>query len=169
MEFRKGDVVAIEGVVDFQTVDKRKVYVKPSVGESMAFEPAALKMVRRAFLEGDAVEVAPGHVPYMVGKIFALHGEWAWVVAESGFMASHKLDQLRAREVPPPAPKAKGVVPEPSADVVKYTVVEGDTLAGIANSFDTTVIAITSRNKIADPGLIIAGQVLEVQDDRLPF
>jgi putative chitinase len=43
-----------------------------------------------------------------------------------------------------------------------YTVRSGDTLSGIASRFGTTVAALASRNGIANPNLIYAGQRLVV-------
>ena len=52
---------------------------------------------------------------------------------------------------------------------MRHTVVEGDTLTGIANTFETSADTIAIANDIADPDLIIAGQVLKIQDNRIPF
>ena len=43
-----------------------------------------------------------------------------------------------------------------------YRVVAGDTLARIATRFGTTVAALAATNRIADPNLIYAGQVLRI-------
>lgn len=57
---------------------------------------------------------------------------------------------------PPPAP-----APTPPPPTT-YTVVDGDTLALIAQRFGTTVAAIQSANGIGDPDEIVIGQVLVI-------
>ena len=43
-----------------------------------------------------------------------------------------------------------------------YTVQPGDTLWGIAQTYGTTVAALANHNAIADPGLIYAGQEIQI-------
>ena len=43
-----------------------------------------------------------------------------------------------------------------------YTVRQGDTLWGIARRYNTTVSALASLNRIANPNLIYPGQVLRL-------
>jgi LysM repeat protein len=43
-----------------------------------------------------------------------------------------------------------------------HVVVAGDTLSGIAKEYGTTVAAIVEANGIADPSLIIVGQILNI-------
>lgn len=43
-----------------------------------------------------------------------------------------------------------------------YTVQAGDTLAAIAERFDTTVAALVTANDLADPNVLAVGQVLEL-------
>ena len=66
-----------------------------------------------------------------------------------------------ATPVPPtPAPTP---TPAPSATPQRtYVVAEGDTLAGIAERFGTTVSALQAANGIEDPNEIIIGQVLVI-------
>ncbi|WP_416145559.1 LysM peptidoglycan-binding domain-containing protein [Planococcus koreensis] len=51
-------------------------------------------------------------------------------------------------------------VAAPPVSTVKYTVKAGDTLYGIARTYNTTVAAIATANKIASPYIIQVGQVL---------
>ena len=51
-------------------------------------------------------------------------------------------------------------VPEIQAGSGKYTVVEGDTLSGIAEKFNTTVEELAKKNGIKNPDYIIVGQVI---------
>ena len=51
-------------------------------------------------------------------------------------------------------------VPEVLAGSGKYTVVEGDTLSGIAAKFNTSVEYLAQKNGIKDPNYIIVGQVI---------
>jgi LysM repeat protein len=51
-------------------------------------------------------------------------------------------------------------VPTPAPAPQTYTVVEGDTLALIAQNFGTTVEALQAANGIDDPDEIVIGQVL---------
>jgi len=50
----------------------------------------------------------------------------------------------------------------PSPSQVTYTVQPGDTLYRIALRHSTTVSAIASANNIANPNLILPGQVLVI-------
>ncbi|MBE6735017.1 MAG: LysM peptidoglycan-binding domain-containing protein [Ruminococcaceae bacterium] len=49
---------------------------------------------------------------------------------------------------------------------VLYTVVEGNTLWGIANFFGTTVEEIINLNDLTEPELIYPGQKLKIPVDR---
>lgn len=49
-----------------------------------------------------------------------------------------------------------------------YRVVSGDTLSGIAARFGTTVAVLTSANRISNPDLIYAGQVISVPGGSAP-
>ena len=49
-----------------------------------------------------------------------------------------------------------------SGGTTSYVVERGDTLAGIATKFGTTIKAIVSTNGIANPNLIIAGRTLKI-------
>lgn len=64
---------------------------------------------------------------------------------------------------PPPTPSptaAPTPTPAPSASQRTYKVRSGDTIAGIAAKFNSTVKAIVAANNIVDPRLIRPGQVL---------
>ena len=50
------------------------------------------------------------------------------------------------------------------ASAESYTVKSGDTLSAIAKEKNTTVDAITQKNKISNVNLITVGQVLEIED-----
>ena len=52
------------------------------------------------------------------------------------------------------------IVPEAIAGSDRYTVVEGDTLSGIAAKFNTSVEYLAQKNGIKDPNYIIVGQVI---------
>ncbi|MEP6984383.1 MAG: LysM peptidoglycan-binding domain-containing protein [Chloroflexota bacterium] len=59
------------------------------------------------------------------------------------------------------------VTPKPGSTAVppatgSYTVKRGDTLGSIAKKFNTTVQALATLNKISNPNLIFAGQVLQI-------
>jgi LysM repeat protein len=60
----------------------------------------------------------------------------------------------------PPTP-APTVAPPPQTQQT-YTVVEGDTLAAIAQRFGTTVARLQAANGIEDPNEIFIGQVLVI-------
>lgn len=62
----------------------------------------------------------------------------------------------------PPATPAPGTTPQPPPSQSTYTVQRGDTLGSIARRFNTTVQAIATLNRIANPNLIFAGQVLNI-------
>ena len=63
-----------------------------------------------------------------------------------------------ATPAPTPVPTPTPAPPAPTT----YTVVEGDTLALIAQRFGTTVEALQAANGIADPDEIVIGQVLVI-------
>lgn len=65
----------------------------------------------------------------------------------------------------PPTPLPPTPVPTAAPTPVPprtYTVVEGDTLAEIAQRFGTTVSALQAANGIEDPDEIVVGQVLTI-------
>ena len=45
---------------------------------------------------------------------------------------------------------------------ITYTVAKGDTLTKIANRYGVTVKNLVAWNKIANPNLIVVGQVLKI-------
>jgi len=61
---------------------------------------------------------------------------------------------------PPPTPKPGSTAVPPTTGT--YTVVRGDTLGAIARKFNTTIQALATLNKISNPNLIYAGQVLQI-------
>lgn len=63
-----------------------------------------------------------------------------------------------ATPAPTPVPTPTPAPPAPRT----YTVVEGDTLAQIAQRFGTTVEALQAANGIEDPDEIVIGQVLVI-------
>lgn len=64
-----------------------------------------------------------------------------------------------AESTPTPAPEPEPA-PTPAPAVQTYTVKAGDTLSEIAARFGTTYQKIAADNGIADPNLIVVGQVL---------
>ena len=52
------------------------------------------------------------------------------------------------------------------ASAESYTVKSGDTLSAIAREKNTTVDAISQKNKISNVNLITVGQVLEIEDEK---
>jgi LysM repeat protein len=66
-----------------------------------------------------------------------------------------------ATTAPTPAPTA-APTPPPPPPTTTYTVVQGDTLASIAQRFGTTVAAMQSANGIEDADEIVIGQVLVI-------
>jgi LysM repeat protein len=142
--------------------------------------------VRRAFVTGDRVVVfdMDDKDTGLRGEVVAQNGDYLWLDCGSDEMRTalayrcQPFVDERVGETfvgglrvdpPKPQPQAKGIVPPPSMDVATYIVVEGDTLTGIANTFETSVDTIRIQNKIADPDLILAGQVLKITDNRIPF
>lgn len=62
-----------------------------------------------------------------------------------------------------PLPTATPVPPNlPRGTLIDYTVKPGDSLAGIANLFNTTIEAISEENDITDPNALFAGQLLRI-------
>lgn len=47
-------------------------------------------------------------------------------------------------------------------DYTEYTVVNGDTLSGIASKFGTTYQKIAEYNGLENPNLIFSGQILKI-------
>ncbi|GAB4429411.1 MAG: hypothetical protein Kow002_18070 [Anaerolineales bacterium] len=60
-------------------------------------------------------------------------------------------------------PTATPIPPDlPSGTTVNYTIQAGDTLAGIAAKFNSTVEAIIEENELEDPNAIFVGQLLSI-------
>lgn len=53
-------------------------------------------------------------------------------------------------------------VPDQAKETFQYQIRRGDTLWAIARRFDTTVSALASLNRIANPDLIYAGEILHI-------
>lgn len=77
-------------------------------------------------------------------------------------------DVVRTDRTPPTA--ASNTTTTTEAPRLRYEVVRGDTLIGIANRFDLTLDQLAAANNIADPTFITVGQVLLIPsiDDRVP-
>lgn len=85
--------------------------------------------------------------------------------ASSSPAASHSTVPSAAVSPSPAAPSpgaTAGPTPGPIASSRTYTVQSGDTLSAIAAKFGTSVQAIATANKIADPRTIHPGQVLVI-------
>jgi murein DD-endopeptidase len=82
------------------------------------------------------------------------------------FLASNKDGSpATAKPAQTAAPKAKAETtpkPAPTTSGRTYQVVSGDNLSKIANRFRTTVPKLVELNKIKNPNLIYAGQVLKI-------
>lgn len=62
-----------------------------------------------------------------------------------------------------PLPTATLIPPNlPRGTIIEYTVKPGDSLAGIANLFNSSIEAIMEENSITDPNALFAGQLLQV-------
>lgn len=61
--------------------------------------------------------------------------------------------------IPPSAPSAVGAR---RSITVPYLVKPGDTLAGIARGFETSVTALSSTNGLANPDVLMVGQAIDV-------
>lgn len=92
-------------------------------------------------------------------------GDTLFVIARRFGVTIESIAQLN--DIPDPNVLVVGqalAIPEPQIEspVLRYTVVRGDTLWGIAALFDVTVAEIVAANNIADPNLIYVGQVLAI-------
>lgn len=54
------------------------------------------------------------------------------------------------------------LIPLPRRSPLRYTVITGDTLFGLAQLFNTTVQVIAAANNLLDPNLIYPGQSLVI-------
>lgn len=62
-----------------------------------------------------------------------------------------------------PLPTSTTIPPNlPRGTLIDYTVKPGDSLAGIANLFNTTIEAISDQNNITDPNALFVGQLLQI-------
>lgn len=67
-----------------------------------------------------------------------------------------------------PATPSKPATPAPQPSTVTYTVQPGDTLSGIAATYNTTYQHLAAINGIANPNLIYPGQVLTISGGGAP-
>lgn len=97
-KFRKGDVVAIEGVIsaDYEIEGKIKVAIKPY--HDIFVDADVLTMRRPEFRVGDLVENDGSR-----GLVIAVHGEYLWIEGASFSPESWPADNSRRIE-PEPAP-----------------------------------------------------------------
>jgi hypothetical protein len=86
-------------------------------------------------------------------------------VAGGGTVATMVVAPGVASAAAAPAHSA-GARPDMTGRYGIYTVQSGDTLESIAARFGTTVASLAAANRISDPGLIVVGQVLTVNDGR---
>jgi lysozyme len=64
---------------------------------------------------------------------------------------------------PAPEPSPQPPIPQPAPPKpITYTIQSGDTLTSIAARFNTTIDALVAANRIPDPDMIFAGQVIKI-------
>jgi lysozyme len=74
-----------------------------------------------------------------------------------------KEDTPQPPQPPAPEPPPQPPTPPPAPPTpVTYTIQSGDTLTSIAARFNTTVDALVVANRITNPDLIFAGQVIKI-------
>lgn len=83
-EFRKGDVVTVQGIVDFHGTPGVSVEIGDCLGKQVVLvKPEQLTLVRRGFNFGDRVVHCDGQ-DNIVGKIMAIDNNYAWVKTDDG-------------------------------------------------------------------------------------
>jgi hypothetical protein len=196
MEFRKGDVVSVEGVVDFTSGGQ--VYFKVGGQHvNLGDDNAGLVLIARRFEVGEVVRSKhePTH-PAIRYEVLAVDGDQVWLKrTDSGKRVTLNAKDLEAA---PPAtvgfeteafpigetfvgglrvpPKLNGDVPPAilSPSEIEYITAEGDTLAAMAYVFATSVDTIKTLNNEILIGFpadepFRAGFALKITDNRIPF
>lgn len=76
--FRKGDLVAVQGIVSFEPFEPDRVLVElPGQFHATIFQTRDLSLVRPFFAAGEDVVFADD--PKAVFSIVAANGDWAWL------------------------------------------------------------------------------------------
>jgi hypothetical protein len=192
MEFRKGDVVSVEGVVDFTSGGQ--VYFKVGGQHvNLGDDNAGLVLIARRFEVGEVVRSKhePTH-PAIRYEVLAVDGDQVWLKrADSGKRVTLNAKDLEA--APPatvgfeteafpigetfvdgirqPPYRLYGEVPpcEMSPQEITYTLAEGDTLEAVAYVFGTSVDTIRVQNDIRHSATVGPGTTLKITDNRIPF
>ena len=116
------------------------------------------------------VLVAPGLAAAAPAQTYVAHpGDTLWGIAARFGVSTSSLVQLNGIAdpnfiLPGEVIRLSGSSQSagPAAGGASYAVRVGDTLGAIAERFGTTVNALASANHIADPNLIVVGQILRV-------
>jgi LysM repeat protein len=119
---------------------------------------------------GASVLIAPGLAAAAPAQSYVVHpGDTLSGIADRFGVSASSLVQLNGIGdpnfiLPGEVMRLSGTMQsaDPAAGGGSYTVSPGDTLGAIADRFGTTVSALASANHIADPNLIVVGQILRV-------
>lgn len=97
-KFRKGDVVSIECVVQYQYSETELSILQPNGYSAILIDTDKVTLVRNEIQVGDLIKNAgtPGEP---MGRVLAIQGDYAWIETDNNIMATWALSICRRADI----------------------------------------------------------------------